>query len=59
MVGSQNGIRESATKTDSSDNEVIRMLWTNLQQEPCDREKLRVEIFVQQNCISLKYIIIS
>lgn len=52
MVRSQNGIREFMTKTDSSDYEVIRMLRTNLQQEPCDREKLRLLIIVQQNSIS-------
>lgn len=52
MVGSQNGIIESMTKTDSSDYEAIIMLWTNLQQEPCNREKLRLKIFIKQNCIS-------
>lgn len=52
MVGSENGIRESMTKTDSSDYKVFRMLWTILQQEPCDREKLKLQIVLQQNSIS-------
>lgn len=47
----QNGIREYMTKTESSDYEVIRMLWTNLQKKPCDCQKLWLEIFVQQNSI--------
>lgn len=36
----------------SSVYEALRILWTNLQHELCDHDTLRLEIFVQQNCIS-------